>query len=46
MSSRDTHSVANLVTLSLDLATFQTPLVIFFSKKATSDESSDFLDKL
>ncbi len=41
MSSRDGHSVANLATLS-----FQTPLVTYFSKKATSDKSSDFLDKL
>ncbi len=30
-------SVANLANLSLDLATFQTPLATFFSKKATSD---------
>ncbi len=44
--SRDAHSVANLATLSLDLVTFQTPLATYFSKKATSDKSSDFLDKL
>ncbi len=30
MSSRDARSVANLATLSLDLATFQTPLTTFF----------------
>ncbi len=46
MSSRDAHSVANLATLSLDLATFQTLLAKINSKKATSDKSSDFLDKL
>ncbi len=34
-------SVANLATLSLDLATFQTPLATFFLK-ALSDKSSDF----
>ncbi len=45
-SSRDARSVANLATLSLDLATFQTPLATFFTKKVTSDKSSDFLDKL
>ncbi len=39
VSSRDARIVANLATLSLDLATF-------FFKKATSDKSSDFLDKL
>ncbi len=44
--SRDARSVANLATLSLDLVTFQTPLATYFSKKATSDKSSDFLDKL
>ncbi len=38
-------SVANLVTLSLDLATFQTPLATFFFK-APSDKSSDFLKNL
>ncbi len=44
VSSRDARSAANLVTLSLDLTTFQTPLATFFSsKKATSDKSSDFL---
>ncbi len=35
-SSRDARSVANLATLSLDLATFQTPLATFFYQK--SDE--------
>ncbi len=34
-------SVANLATLSLDLATFQTILATFFFK-APSDKSSDF----
>ncbi len=33
-SSRDARSVANLATLSLDLATFQTPLATFFTKKS------------
>ncbi len=32
------HSVANLSTLLLDLATFQTPLATFFSKEAPSDK--------
>ncbi len=32
------HSVANSSTLLLDLATFQTPLATFFSKKAPSDK--------
>ncbi len=36
--SRGTRSVANSATLLLDLAHFQTP-------RATSDKSSDFLDK-
>ncbi len=31
--SRDAHSVANLATLSLDLAIFQTPLATFFPQK-------------
>ncbi len=44
--ARPVVSVANLATFSLYLATFQTPLVTFFSPKATSDKSSDFLDKL
>ncbi len=41
MSNRDARSVANLVT-------FKTPPPsnFFFSKKATSDKSIDFLDKL
>ncbi len=43
--SRDARSVAKLATLSLDLAPFQTPIATFFFK-ATSDKSSDFLDKL
>ncbi len=38
-------SVANLGTLSLDLATFQTPLATFFFK-APSDKSSDFWKNL
>ncbi len=38
-------SVANLATLSLDLATFQTPLATFFFK-APSDKSSDFWKNL
>ncbi len=46
VSSRDASSVANLATLSLDLATFQTPLGTFSFPKATSDKSSDFVDKL
>ncbi len=33
VSSRDARSVANLATLSLDLATFQTPLANLFPKK-------------
>ncbi len=37
-------SVANLATLSLDLASFQTPLATFF--KAPSDKSSDFWKNL
>ncbi len=41
VSSRDVCSGANLATLS-----FQTTLATFFPKKATSDKSSDFLDKL
>ncbi len=41
----DDHSVANLATLSLDLATFQTPLATFFFK-APSDKSSDFWKNL
>ncbi len=43
--SWDACSVANLATLSLDLVTFQT-LLVTFPFKATSDKSSDFLDKL
>ncbi len=31
--SRDACSVANLVTLTLDLATFQTPIATFFLQK-------------
>ncbi len=46
VSSRDVHSVANVANLSLDLVPFQTPIATFFSKKATSDKSSDFLDEL
>ncbi len=46
VSSRDTRSLANLATLSLDLATFQTLLTTFLSKKATSDKFCDFFDKL
>ncbi len=46
VSSRDARSVANLATLLLDLATFQTHLATFFPLKATSDESSVVLDKL
>ncbi len=46
VSNRYAHNVANLATLSLDLAPFQTPIATFFSKKVTSDKSSDFLDKL
>ncbi len=38
------NSVANLATLSLDLATFQTPLATFFFK-APSDKSSDCTEK-
>ncbi len=38
-------SVANLATLSLDVATFQTPLATFFFK-APSDKSSDFWKNL
>ncbi len=42
MSNRDARSVANLATLS-----FQTPLATPPPpKKANSDKSSDFLDKL
>ncbi len=46
VSSRDARSVANLANLSLDLVRFRPLIVTFFSKKATSDKSSDFLDKL
>ncbi len=37
---------ANLATLSLDLATFQTPLATFFLQKAPSNKSSDFWTNL
>ncbi len=40
VSNRDARSVANLATLSLDLATF------FLYPKSNCDESSSFLDQL
>ncbi len=40
VSSRDARSVANLARFSAFV------IVLFFFKKATSDKSSDFLDKL
>ncbi len=46
ISSSESYSVANLATLSLDLATFQTPLATFFFFKAPSDKSSDFWKNL
>ena len=39
-------SVANLAILSLDLATFQTPLATFFSKKRQATNLASFLELL